>query len=63
MPLQEVAELVTQWVCIQVNEDDVAGWMNADRQALREVPNEPLIALVDGPMRTIVARDSAPRAP
>jgi hypothetical protein len=52
--LEEVAELVLQRVCVQVNEDHVAGWMDADRQAIGEVANPSLIVLTDAQMRGVV---------
>ncbi len=52
--LEEVAELVVHRVGVQVNDDDVAGWMDADRQAIGEVANPSLIALTDAQMRGVV---------
>jgi hypothetical protein len=43
--LEEVAELVAQRVSVEVDEDDVAGWIDADREAIREVAEQSLIAL------------------
>jgi hypothetical protein len=45
--LEEVAELVAHRVGVQVNDDDVAGRMDADRQAIGEVANPLLIAPSD----------------
>jgi hypothetical protein len=36
---------------VQVNDDDVAGWMDPDRQAIGEVANPSLITLTDAQMR------------
>lgn len=52
--LEEVAELVVHRISVQVNDDDVAGWMDADRQAIGEVANLSLIALTDAQMRGFV---------
>ena len=54
MALEEVAELVVHRVGVQVNDDHVAGWMDADRQAIGEVANPSLIALTDAQMRGVV---------
>ena len=43
--LEEVAELVAHRVGVEVDEDDVAGWMDADRQAMWELANACLVAL------------------
>ena len=52
--LEEAAELVVHRVGVQVNDDDVAGWMDADRQTIGEVANPSLIALTDAQMRGVV---------
>jgi hypothetical protein len=61
MTLEEVAELVVQRVGVQVNEDDVAGWMDADREAIGEVANPLLIALSDDQVRGVIRCDPATR--
>jgi hypothetical protein len=52
--LEKVAELVVHRVGVQVNDDNVAGWMGADRQAIGEVANPSLIAVTDAQMWGVV---------
>jgi hypothetical protein len=59
--LEEVAEFVTQRVGVQVNEDDPAGRMEADRQAIGEVANPWLVSLSDDQVRGVVGWNSAAR--
>jgi len=41
-------------ISVQVNDDDVAGWMNADRQAIGEAANPLLIGLSDDEMWGVI---------
>lgn len=54
MALEEAAELVVHRVGVQINDDDVAGWMDADRQAIGEVANPSLNAVTDAQMWGVV---------
>ena len=61
MTLEETAELAVQWVGVEIDKDDVTGWMDANGQAIGKVANPLLIALSDDQSRGVVGGDSAAR--
>ena len=59
--LQEQAEVVQSRVEDDVDDDAAAGQVDADRQAFREVPGGPRIALADGDVRQVLRLDPGQR--